>query len=92
MKVNNGQSIYTVQNIVRRDYSKRMHKHSYTQAAAQTCASLTVKTGTCCKGRQQSGAENMAGLLLWKKKCLEVRFVGVQRGFLSKRKGEGHFV
>ena len=30
----------------------------------------------------------MAGLLFWKKKCLEVRFDGVQRGFLSERKGK----
>jgi len=30
----------------------------------------------------------MAGLLFWKKKCREVRFEGVQRGFLSERKGK----
>ena len=30
----------------------------------------------------------MAGLLFWKKKCLVVRFDGVQRGFLSERKGK----
>ena len=30
----------------------------------------------------------MAGLLLWKKKCLGVRSEGVQRGFLSERKGK----
>ena len=29
-----------------------------------------------------------AGLLFWKKKCLEVRFERVQRGFLSERKGK----
>ena len=32
--------------------------------------------------------ENLAGLLFWKKKCPEVRFVEVQRGFLSERKGQ----
>ena len=30
--------------------------------------------------------ETMAGLFPWEKKCLEVQFVGVQRGFLSERK------
>lgn len=30
----------------------------------------------------------MAGLLLWTKKCFEFEFVGVQRAFLSERKGK----
>ena len=30
----------------------------------------------------------MAGLLLWKQKCLRVRLECVQRGFLSERKGK----
>ena len=30
----------------------------------------------------------MAGLMFWKKKCLEIGFEGVQRGFLLERKGE----
>ena len=32
--------------------------------------------------------ENMAGLLFWKKNCLEVSFEGVQRGFLWESKGK----
>ena len=30
----------------------------------------------------------MAGVLFWEKKCLQVRFEGVQRGFLLERKGK----
>ena len=33
--------------------------------------------------------ENMAGLLFWKRKCLEVIFEGVQTEFLLEEEGEG---
>lgn len=39
-------------------------------------------------GRQQWGAENTVGLLLWKKKSLGVRSEWNQRGFLAERKGK----
>ena len=40
------------------------------------------------RGRYQRGGEDMAGLPSWINSCLEFRFEGVQRGFLSERKGK----
>ena len=45
------------------------------------------KSGTCGGGRQLE-VVNVAGVLFWEKKCLQVRFGGVQRGFLSERKAK----
>ena len=45
-------------------------------------------------GEDSAERENMAaiGLLVWKEKCLEVRYEGVERGFTSdgKKKGSLH--
>ena len=40
------------------------------------------------EGDSNSRGKNMAGLLFWIKECFEVGFEGVQRGFLSDRKGK----
>ena len=73
--------------------SKRVHAHTYTQAPVHTIILTTHNfiysqfrhiTNT---ERQQRGTENMAGLELWKKKCLEVRFEAYGK-FLSERKGK----
>ena len=39
------------------------------------------------KKKQQCERESVVGLLFLKKKCFKVGFEGVQRGFLSERKG-----
>ena len=45
---------------------------------------LTV-AGDSSAGREKTWG---GGLLFWKKKCFQVGFEGVQRGFLSDRKGK----
>ena len=54
----------------------------------ETSWSAHMHTHTHRHYTHRSGVKNMAGLLFWKKKCLEVRVEGVQRGILLERKGK----
>ena len=64
------------------------HIHEHTDCKTEFTYNLNgQQTGIWGKWRQQCGTENMAGLLFGEKKCLEVWLEGVQRGFLSERRG-----
>ena len=71
------------QNCVRLDYTLSAPTHtqapSHTSIIITPCTHFTNNfnrqwTGTCGRGRSQREAENLAVLLRWGKKCLEVRF------------------
>ena len=67
------------------------HTHKYIDCVLKNliCSQLKqITNGNLRQGKITEWNRNMAGLLFWKKKCLEVKFEGVQRGFLSGRKGK----
>ena len=73
-----------------------VHTHRYIHTHTQRCTDYTKlalhtvsmdNKQTWGRGRQQHRSENMAGVLSWKKKCLEVWFESIQTGVILKRKG-----
>ena len=73
-----------MQNLVWRDSSKRIHAYTGTithdRAYSELYTSLTDnKQQLAGETDSGSGAENMAGLLFWKKECLDVLEKGMPR-------------
>ena len=66
------------------------HTHGHLPTLFTTYMRLRYHSEQGLKAMEDSSmrVENLAGLLFWKKKCPEVRFAAVQRGFLSERKGQ----
>ena len=66
------------------------HRRTHTEAPAHTSI-LTIQSSKRpgdLEWMKTQGTDNMAGLQFWEKKCSEIRFEWVQRGFLSERKGK----
>ena len=89
---------YIMLSLVGHNHSKCAHTHtlpSPTDTTARTSTPYTIsdtdlsyRQELATKGDSSVKRENIAGLLFWKNKGFNVGFEGVQRGFLSERKGK----
>ena len=73
-----------------RTHARTLTHYTHTQAPANT-GILTVQSSNRPENVdwiKTQGTENMAGPQFWEKKGFQVRFEGVQRVFLSERKGK----
>ena len=93
---------YAAQNLVQRDCAKHVQAHTYIDTNMHFAhasiltddTKLNLQTNSDLGwGRQQHGAENMADVLFWKKKCLKVTSDGVHDPaaiFFFRQEGQGH--
>ena len=85
-------------NLVRQDNSRRSptpthshrHLHAQVHRIIHNIHALKTIYNTNLNNLMDKGTrgENMASLLLWRKKCFEVEFEEIQREFLLERKGK----